>query len=100
MLEPLVKEWVPDAFVVSFKLETDKDLLISKALQAIDKYQHQIVIANLLETRKKEIFVVTKETQDHVSLSDADIKNGKEIEELIIDCLVEHHHQFCSVENV
>ncbi|VDH97017.1 phosphopantothenate-cysteine ligase, partial [Mytilus galloprovincialis] len=97
MLEPLVKEWVPDAFVVSFKLETEKDLMISKALQAIDKYQHQIVIANLLETRKKEIFVVTKETQDCVSLSDTDIKNGKEIEELIIDCLVERHSQFCSV---
>lgn len=63
----------------------------------IFNFYFQIVIANLLETRKKEIFVVTKETQDCVSLSDTDIKNGKEIEELIIDCLVERHSQFCSV---
>lgn len=95
MLEPLVKEWVPNAFIVSFKLETDRDILISKSLQALDKYQHQIVIANLLETRKKEIFVVTKETQHCLSMSEEALKNGMEIEQLIIKCLKEKHEQFC-----
>ncbi|XP_048727504.1 phosphopantothenate--cysteine ligase-like isoform X2 [Ostrea edulis] len=41
MLEPLVKEWVPQAYVVSFKLETNKDILVSKSLQALEKYHHQ-----------------------------------------------------------
>ena len=31
MLTPLVRHWVPEAFVVSFKLETNQDLLIVKA---------------------------------------------------------------------
>jgi phosphopantothenate-cysteine ligase len=31
MLTPLVRHWVPEAFVVSFKLETDQDLLVAKA---------------------------------------------------------------------
>lgn len=55
----------------------------------------QIVIANLLETRKKEIFVVTKETQHCLSMSEEALKNGMEIEQLIIKCLKEKHEQFC-----
>ena len=31
MLMPLVRHWVTEAFVVSFKLETDQDLLVNKA---------------------------------------------------------------------
>ena len=31
MLTPLVRHWVRDAFIVSFKLETDQDLLVDKA---------------------------------------------------------------------
>ncbi|CAI9735178.1 Hypothetical predicted protein [Octopus vulgaris] len=54
LLEPLVKDWAPDAFIISFKLETNRSLLISKSKAALEKYQHQLVIANLLETRKEE----------------------------------------------
>jgi hypothetical protein len=32
-----VQEWAPGAFVVSFKLETDPDMLVKKALGAIHK---------------------------------------------------------------
>lgn len=42
MLEPLVSLWVPDAFVVSFKLETDESILISKARGALEKYSHKV----------------------------------------------------------
>ncbi|XP_021940317.1 phosphopantothenate--cysteine ligase isoform X2 [Zootermopsis nevadensis] len=41
MLEPLVNLWVPHAYVVSFKLETDEGLLISKARGALAKYKHK-----------------------------------------------------------
>ncbi|XP_017885355.1 uncharacterized protein C4B3.18 isoform X2 [Ceratina calcarata] len=40
ILAPLVSLWVPEAFVVSFKLETDESLLISKARGALNKYNH------------------------------------------------------------
>ena len=53
MLKPLVKDWVPDAYVISFKLETDPDLLIPKAMKALQTYEHRLVIANILETRQK-----------------------------------------------
>ncbi|KAG8283636.1 hypothetical protein J6590_014160 [Homalodisca vitripennis] len=41
MLEPLVSEWLPHAFVVSFKLETDPDILIKKARLALHRYKHK-----------------------------------------------------------
>ena len=39
MLAPLVKDWVPQAFVVSFKLETDESILLSKAHKALQTYR-------------------------------------------------------------
>jgi hypothetical protein len=43
MLAPLVNLWVPEAYVVSFKLETDENLLIPKARAALDKYKHKVM---------------------------------------------------------
>jgi len=51
MLGPLTRNWVPDAFVVSFKLETDQNILLEKAIGALKRYDHHIVVANLLMTR-------------------------------------------------
>lgn len=96
MLEPLVKEWVPEAFVVSFKLETNKDILVSKSLQALDKYQHQLVIANLLETRKKEVKLVTRDNCVDISMTTEELSNGHEIEEKIVSELASLHSKFCS----
>lgn len=42
MLQPLTSYWVPDAYVVSFKLETDEKLLISKSKAALQKYKHKV----------------------------------------------------------
>lgn len=46
MLEPLVSLWVPRAFVISFKLETKEDILISKARGALIKYKHRVSVDN------------------------------------------------------
>ncbi|KAJ8318021.1 hypothetical protein KUTeg_003112 [Tegillarca granosa] len=96
MLSPLVKEWAPSVFVVSFKLETDKSILVSKAKSALNNYKHQVVVANLLETRKKEVILVTKDSEEVIQLTDTDINNGKEIEEIIVQQLKTKHNQFCS----
>ena len=59
MLSPLVKEWAPHAFVVSFKLETDETIISRKAKEALEKYKHQVVIANILQTRRKTVVLIT-----------------------------------------
>ncbi|KAK2742944.1 hypothetical protein FQN57_005074 [Myotisia sp. PD_48] len=59
-LHRLVNGWAPQgSMVISFKLETDSSLLISKAEQALNRYSHHLVIGNLLSTRKWEVVFVT-----------------------------------------
>ncbi|RFU34049.1 hypothetical protein B7463_g2271, partial [Scytalidium lignicola] len=57
-LKALVDGWVPPAMVVSFKLETDPDILVHKAEYSLNRYQHHLVIGNLLSTRKWEVVFV------------------------------------------
>uniref|UniRef100_A0A1B6L3S7 DNA/pantothenate metabolism flavoprotein C-terminal domain-containing protein n=1 Tax=Graphocephala atropunctata TaxID=36148 RepID=A0A1B6L3S7_9HEMI len=91
MLRPLVLEWVPNAFVVSFKLETDPEILISKAKDALQKYKHKLVIGNMLHTRKHQVIMVEPETHYNITMTDLEIALGIEIEEKIIEDLVQRH---------
>lgn len=59
ILKNLVEGWAPEGMIVSFKLETDPSLLISKSQQALQKYSHHLVIGNLLSSRKHEVVFVT-----------------------------------------
>ncbi|XP_053136633.1 phosphopantothenate--cysteine ligase isoform X1 [Hemicordylus capensis] len=94
MLSPLVKEWAPQAFVISFKLETDPSILVSKARQALEKYHHQVVIANVLDSRRTSVIVVTKESETQLSLSEDEVARGVEIEEKIVSHLESRHTAF------
>ncbi|RJE17332.1 Phosphopantothenate-cysteine ligase [Aspergillus sclerotialis] len=61
-LSNLVHTWAPKgSMIVSFKLETNPDLLVTKAEQALERYQHDLVIGNLLTTRKWEVVFITRD---------------------------------------
>lgn len=64
-LSDLVDGWAPEGMIVSFKLETDPSLLIPKAQQALEKYQHHLVIGNLLSTRKWEVVFVSPVQEEY-----------------------------------
>ncbi|AEO54888.1 hypothetical protein MYCTH_2085895 [Thermothelomyces thermophilus ATCC 42464] len=57
-LKNLVEGWSPQGMIVSFKLETDPTILVYKARYSLDRYQHHLVIGNLLATRKWEVIQV------------------------------------------
>ena len=57
-LKNLVDGWAPEGMIVSFKLETDPEILVHKAQYSLDRYQHHLVIGNLLSTRKWEVVFV------------------------------------------
>jgi len=59
VLKPMVEDWTPEGFIVSFKLETDPKLLLPKAHAALERYGHQVVIGNMLHTRKYEVVFVS-----------------------------------------
>ncbi|XP_075695652.1 phosphopantothenate--cysteine ligase isoform X1 [Rhinoderma darwinii] len=94
MLSPLVKDWAPKAFVISFKLETDTEILIEKARKALATYRHQVVVANILDTRRAFVVVVTSTEETKLSVSDEEDGSGVEIEEKIIKDLTLRHTQF------
>ncbi|KAF1344660.1 phosphopantothenate-cysteine ligase-like protein [Delphinella strobiligena] len=58
-LKTLVDAWLPEGMIVSFKLETDPQLLVKKAEYALKRYSHHLVIGNLLATRKWEVVFVS-----------------------------------------
>ncbi|XP_068568352.1 phosphopantothenate--cysteine ligase [Cebidichthys violaceus] len=94
ILSPLVKDWAPQAFVISFKLETDAAILLVKARRALDTYRHQAVVANVLDSRRGYVVVVTPETQAELIVTDEDVKNDVEIEERIVSNLTSAHNKF------
>ena len=49
-----------NAMIVSFKLETNENILLAKAAGAIQKYNVDAVVANVLETRYDEVHVIRK----------------------------------------
>ena len=92
-MRPLVRQWAKKCLVVSFKLETDPDILLSKSKAALDKYGHDLVIGNILETRKKEVVFMYKDgSHEKVEISDKEITDGVEIEVKIIQKLLKLHH--------
>ena len=96
IIKPLVKEWAPNAFTVSFKLETDDDLLVSKSKKALERYGHQVVVANMLATRKQVVWFICPSSVDEIKLTDDQVKNGVEIEGMIVARLIQMHDDWIS----
>ncbi|XP_055515085.1 phosphopantothenate--cysteine ligase [Leucoraja erinacea] len=94
MLTPLVKDWAPQAFVTSFKLETDSSQLLARARKALATYRHQVVVANTLETRRVYVLIVTEDSQVDIKLSENEVQQHHEIEEKIVKHLSECHTNF------
>lgn len=110
ILKPLVEVWTKGGYIVSFKLETDEELLIPKARQALVRYGHQVVIGNDLHRRKFEVVLVSPshhlvnrdEEKDATAFSESWIRIDlgqnptKEIEEDIVEELVRRHAAWCT----
>jgi phosphopantothenate-cysteine ligase len=71
------------------QLETDQGILIQKARDSLIKYQHQLVIGNMLSTRKMEVVLVTETEETWIRTEGKDI----DIEKLIIPKCVELHQK-------
>lgn len=101
MLQHLTSDWCPSAFVVSFKLETDENILMKKSNGAIEKYGVNLVVANELYTRQKRVWIVDAEGNDQKTANSTLIEKleGLTLEELITDFVTEKHFKFISKGN-
>ena len=53
---------------MSFKLETDAALVIAKSRLALSTYGHQLVVANLLQTRASTVTLVDPEVRAQLAI--------------------------------
>ncbi|KAF5093112.1 hypothetical protein D0Z00_004235 [Geotrichum galactomycetum] len=93
-LKRLVENWAPRAMIVSFKLETDETLLVGKARGALERYSHQLVIGNLLQTRKHTVLFVTKNDAKEYSITEQQEKEGVVIESVIVPKVIDAHSEW------
>eukprot|EP00977_Amphora_coffeiformis_P027349 scaffold34604_cov164-Amphora_coffeaeformis.AAC.17 len=89
----LRRSWAPDAFCVSFKLETDETILQRKAQRAMDKYGVHMVVGNILQTRYDQVhLLLSKDEWVTLDKPSGGNDNGKEaLEELLLQAVVEAH---------
>lgn len=85
------EQWNTNAFVVTFKLETDKDILITKAFNGIKKSKGDLVIANLLQTRYNTLYIIDSNEEVEV------IEKGNDdeyIEKKLVYNIIERHNKY------
>lgn len=92
------KKWAPECFVVSFKLETDDSLLESKAKSSLEKYKHNVVIANTLLTRKRIVHFYTKNETKEILLQPIEEKEGLVIEQKIVQEVIQMHSEWINLK--
>lgn len=58
----LIKQvWNPNTLCISFKLETDDNILTKKVQEAMAKYGVDLVVANILATRRTSVSIFNKQ---------------------------------------
>jgi phosphopantothenate-cysteine ligase len=96
MLGVLRRNWAPQSFVVSFKLETDWDILRKKAKQAINKYAMHLVIANELHSRFNEVLLITDKDERALTRPE----NDADIESSLMEAVARMHYQYIASHDV
>ncbi|CAF3489455.1 unnamed protein product [Rotaria socialis] len=92
LLGAIKGEYAPNAFVISFKLETDEKILEEKCLQSADKYNQDIIIGNMLKTRTHQVRIFERmEKQWTIINRRQSNSEEKEIEYHIIEFLCNKH---------
>jgi len=95
MLGHIKSHWAPDAFVVSFKLETDKALLEQKAMKSLSSYGHQLVVANLLQNYKDSVIIYSHSGPvETIQRNEEEKSKEVDIEYKLIQSIIRYHQTF------
>ncbi|KAH7647372.1 hypothetical protein FG379_003039 [Cryptosporidium bovis] len=84
-----IREKCPNCFIVSFKLETDENELLIKSFEYLERYKPNIICANLLQSKRNKIIMITNETKIEI------ISNNTEpIEKSLVLNIVENYNNY------
>eukprot|EP00927_Polykrikos_kofoidii_P043091 TRINITY_DN37152_c0_g1_i1.p1 TRINITY_DN37152_c0_g1~~TRINITY_DN37152_c0_g1_i1.p1 ORF type:complete len:347 (+),score=64.94 TRINITY_DN37152_c0_g1_i1:54-1043(+) len=76
----MIKVWAPESYVVSFKLETNANILTAKAAGSISKYGVNLVCANMLQSHREQVTLVSKDLAATFVEIDTEEISGSETE--------------------
>jgi phosphopantothenate-cysteine ligase len=98
-LEALRFDWCPQAFIVSFKLESDVEIINQKVNDAITKYNVDVVLSNILSTYAHTIHIHYNDYSANRQPSSGkkvtvDTTKGEQLEPIIIPELIQAHQKF------
>nr|CCA21040.1 conserved hypothetical protein [Albugo laibachii Nc14] len=96
MLGVLRNEWAPNAFFVSFKLETNWDRLLKKARLSVEKYGMHVVVANELKSRYHEVLLVSKNEARRLIRPN----EQTDIDASLVDAVVSMHFKYIATHSV
>lgn len=88
------KQFAPDAFLVSFKLETDEQILEEKCRKSAENYHQDVIIGNILQTRQSQVKIYHVSSKSWITLNRSTSNSKQEIEFEIIEYLTEEHQIF------
>ena len=105
MLGHVRRVWCPDAFVVTFKLETDPELLHGKAAASLRTYGAHCVVANEMRKRRDVVWLCSLErvasdgSRSPGTVDELTRPSGEpDIERLIVQDLAERHEAYATWE--
>jgi phosphopantothenate-cysteine ligase len=92
MLGKIKSEWCPQAMLITFKLESDKEIIFYKVSEAFRMYHMDIVVSNLLTSYEQRVHIHERDTHAENLAGIVLEKQGDTIIEVqLIDALVEKH---------
>ena len=97
-LKFVLAKWCPQSFMVTFKLETDENLLAEKCHKAIASYQHHAVVGNILTTRHQKVQLFCPEC-DKISSFIFEVNSEDDetsLESKFVPFLVDKHSLFAN----
>jgi len=95
MLALVTGEWCPEAYMISFKLETDSTILVAKVKRSMQSGQH-LVIGNLLNSYKDSVtlFLKGKEETKTLTRTEEEKKFDSDLEKSLISEIVTLHTSY------
>lgn len=82
-------EWCPNAFLISFKLETNEEVLLEKTYKSLEKTKSDFIIANILQERYERVMIISK-SEKMTILKD----KMKSVEEGIVKQIIKLHEKY------
>ncbi len=79
------------AFLISFKLETNEDILLKKSYLAIEKTKSDFIVANILHERYDRLLILNNKEIFDIKKNEL---NLKEIEIGLVEKLINLHYLY------